>query len=682
MYLSYICRIQLLMRSSLFFLLFLFISASCWGQVITIDRNLAYAGLGRSVSYLKDADGRLTIDQVAEAGKKPGFLKSAADILNFGNSSAAYWIKVSFVNKVKEKAYLVLDVSSIESIDYYTPDSLGGFSRFHTGSIAPGDRGNIQTNNYIFSLPECKYDSEIQVVYFRLKTNNILLVPLKIALPDRLVEGSGSAERFESVYIGILIALFFSNIFVFIRSKDMTYLYYSVYILFLFIYIVCYFRGYAYCLGDEFRIFINTYPHLFLGLGSLAGIAFSSSFLNLSVLLPRSKWIVRLLIVSWGVVILICLFGYKSYGSMLAQVLSSATTLVVWLLGVVLYWRGYKPALYYIVAWAITCLSTVLLGLSLSNFIIYSELYLKISLLGFVFELLLLSLALGDRLKDLNEGRLVIQSDKLRIQEENLYLIKTQNERLEEIVHTRTKVLLKTVKSLEEANADKSRLFSIIAHDLRSPFNSLLSLYSLNDLDLLSLEEVKMLLNDSRKSFDHIHNTLNNLLYWAQSQLEGISTVPSRFNVYNLVEELMMVYRPLILKKNIVAELTLTEDSDVFADLNQINLVVRNLLDNAIKFTPLNQFIHLKVWGRGGEIYVDVSNPVAGVLNIDQLVNNVGHKPSYGTSNERGVGLGLRLCKDFIERNNGKLMVLKEEGCVIFRFSLPKFKSTDIAAAD
>ena len=120
----------------------------------------------------------------------------------------------------------------------------------------------------------------------------------------------------------------------------------------------------------------------------------------------------------------------------------------------------------------------------------------------------------------------------------------------------------------------------------------------------------------------------------------------------------------------------------MYADLNQINLVVRNLIDNAIKFTPLNQFIHLKVWGRGQMIYVDVSNPVAGVLNIDQLANNTGGKPSYGTSNERGVGLGLRLCKDFVERNNGKFKVIEEEGCVVFRFSIPKFKGADITAAD
>jgi signal transduction histidine kinase len=661
------------MRLSLFFFLFLASTAVC-GQVITVDRNLPYLSLGRSVSYLAD-HGALTIDQVVEKGKRGQFLRSDADILNFGNSKAAFWVKVSYSNTTHHKAYLVLDVSSIEDIDFYSPVHSGKFVKIHTGSLAPENPKVITASNYIFTLPDSTYSIGVQTIYLRLKTDNILLVPLKIVVSERLVEGLSLTERLESVYIGILSALFFFNLFVFIRSKDKTYFFYSVYILSLFIYMVCYFRGYGYYLGNDFRIFINTYPYVFLGLGSIAGIAFSCSFLNLSVLLPQSKRVIQLLIGCWIFTILVCLLGYKSYSSALVQVLTATTSLVVWVLGIIAYYKGYKPALYYVIAWAFVCLTSVWVVLTFANVFAYSEISMKTAPLGFIFELLLLSLALGDRLKDLNAGRLVIQSDKLRIQEENLYLIRTQNERLEKIVESRTKALRKIVKSLEEANADKSRLFSIIAHDLRSPFNSLISLYSLNDLDLLSLDEVKMLLDDSRKSFDHIHNTLNNLLYWAQSQLKGISTAPSRFSVRVLTNELMQVYQPLITRKNITVKFEVNDEADVYADLNQVNLVMRNLIDNAIKFTPLNHYIHIKIWGNERFVYIDVCNPVAGLLDINQLSKDTDLQPAYGTSNERGVGLGLQLCRDFVEKNNGKLKVSKEEGCVVLRFNLPKFKA-------
>ncbi|RAJ32946.1 sensor histidine kinase [Pedobacter cryoconitis] len=669
------------MRSSLFLFLF-FISAAAYSQVITINRNLPYLSLGKSISYFIDTDGRLTIDQVAEKGKRGEFLRSSADILNFGNSSATFWIKVSYRNQTRHKAYLVLDVSSIESIDFYSHNNSGSFTRVHTGSLAPENPELIAANNYIFTLPDYDHDAVPQDVYLKLKTDNILLVPLKMSVSERLVEGLNSTERVESIYIGILTALFFFNLFVFIRSKDKAYFYYSVYILSLFIYMVCYFRGYSYYLGYDFRIFVNTYPYLFLGLGSVAGIAFSRSFLNLKILLPQSKQLIRLLIGCWIFTMILCLLGYKSYCSILVQMLTATSSLVIWLLGVVVYYRGYKPALYYVIAWAFVCLTSVWVVLSLSNVFTYSEVSFRFAPLGFIFELLLLSLAMGDRLKDLTTAKLVIQSEKMRIQEENLYLISTQNERLEKIVESRTKSLRKMVKSLEEANADKSRLFSIIAHDLRSPFNSLISLYALNDLDLLSLEEVKMLLNDSRKSFDHIHNTLNNLLYWAQSQLKGISTAPSRFSMRVLTNDLMLVYQPLIKKKNMTTALVITDEEDVYADLNQISLVMRNLIDNAIKFTPLSGHIRLKIWGNQNFIYIDVSNPVAGVLDITQLAEGSDSEPSYGTSNERGVGLGLQLCRDFVEKNNGLLKASKEEGCVVLRFSLPKFSAGIIPAVN
>ncbi|MBB6271356.1 signal transduction histidine kinase [Pedobacter cryoconitis] len=661
------------MRVSLFFFLFL-LSTAVFSQVITVDRNLSYQSLGKSVGYLVDRQGVLNIAQVTEKDKQGRFLRADADILNFGNSKSAFWIKISYLNQTHRKAYLVLDASCIDDIDFYRPADSGKFVKIHTGSLAPKNPEVIGSTNYIFTLSDSVYNSGVQTVYLRLKTNNILLVPLKITVSERLAGGLSLMERLESVYIGILSALFFFNLFVFIRSKDKTYFYYSVYILSLFIYMVCYFRGYGYYLGDSFRIFINTYPYVFISLGSIAGIAFSCSFLNLSILLPQSKRIIQLLMVCWLLTMLICLMGYKSYSTALVQILAATTSLVVWFLGFIAYFKGYKPALYYIIAWAFVCLTSVWVVLSFANVFVYSELLMEIAPLGFIFELLMLSLALGDRLKDLNTGRLAIQSDRLRMQEENLYLIRTQKERLEKIVESRTRSLNKIVKSLEEANNDKSRLFSIIAHDLRSPFNSLISLYSLNDLDMLSLDEVKMLLNDSRKSFDHIHNTLNNLLYWAQSQLKGINNEPVKFSMLDLTNELMQVYQPLIVKKDIAIKLEVSEDADVYADLNQINLVMRNLIDNAIKFTPLGAYISIKIYGNEHSLFIDVSNPVSGAVNIDRLSEDTNLQPAYGTSNERGVGLGLQLCRDFVERNKGQLLVSKVDGCVVLCFDLPKFR--------
>jgi signal transduction histidine kinase len=659
------------MRLSLFLFLCLFFGRAS-SQVILIDQQLPYESLGQSVSYLKDDKGNLNLSEVIRLDQLHKFQKSTVPLLNFGNSDAAWWIKVSYLSRLTDRAHLVLDIASIDSIDFFSKNSTGKFSHLHTGSVGYQSPELTTSNNYIFNLYDYSHGAAIQTVYLRLRSNNILIVPLKIAVSDTLITGLNTKERLEAIYTGILVALFFFNFFVFLSSRDRTYFYYSLYILALFFYVVFYVKGYGYLFGHSFRQFVNAYPHIFLGVGTIAGIIFSANFLNLKAVLPRSGRFIQALVAIWMIIILIGVLGYKSLGCSLAQFLSALSTLTLWFLGLLAYRKGYKPALYYLVAWAFVSLATIWLVLNLVNIFPYSELTFHLAPLGFVCELLLLSLAMGDRLKDLKKGRLEIQSDKLKMQEENLYLISTQNERLERVVESRTKALKKIVQSLEAANADKNRLFSIIAHDLRSPFNSLISLLSLNDMDLLTFEDVKMLLNDSRRNIDNIHNTLNNLLYWAQSQMQGITTAPSRFNMRVLIDDLMLVYQPLLIRKDIQIDFIVDQDDDVYADLNQINLVMRNLIDNAIKFTPHHQFIRMRVWGADAHVYVDVCNPVEGNPDIAKLSAGQEGQPSYGTANERGVGMGLHLCRDFIERNNGTLRVSKEDNCVVLRFSLPK----------
>ena len=666
---------QYLMRF-LFSVVFCLSSIAAYCGVIVVDQHLPYGNIGKSISYLKDKEGRLSLNEAIGFDRGGKFLDSHSDVLNFGNTSAAYWLKINYIHQGSEKAYLILDISTIEEIDFYTQGAGGTYHHIHSGSIAPKNQAVIASNNYIFNLPDSSYYPNKQTIYIRVRTHNILSIPVKMAVSENLLAGLNSSTKLETIYIGILMSLFFFNLFLFISSKDRAYLYYSIYILSIFIFIVLYYRGYGYLFGDEFRYFINAYPYVFLGTGSLAGIAFCYDFLNLSVTLPWSKRIIQLLTGGWIINILVCFFSYKTLSANISQVLGVANTLTMVGLGVTAYLKGYKPALYYVIARLFLCITTIFVVLCVSNIIPYSELSFRLFPLGFIFELLLLSLALGDRLKEMEKVRAKVQLDTLKIQEENLYLISSQNERLEKVVEARTKALKKIVHSLETANSDKNRLFSIIAHDLRSPFNSLISLFSLNDMDLLTFDDVKMLLNDSRKNIDNIHNTLNNLLYWAQSQMKGINTVPVCFNMRNLVEDLMLVYQPLLHKKHIKLEFHVIDDVDVFADLNQISLVMRNLIDNAIKFTPLHRNIVIKIWGREDHLYVDVCNPVAGKINIEKLTNQQeGRQPSYGTSNERGVGLGLHLCRDFLEKNNGVLEVNKDGDCIVLRFNLPKFSA-------
>lgn len=659
------------------FILILF-STLCFtahGEVIAVGKKMPYTSIGRSISYLEDKTSTLSLPQVINADRNGAFTAGDREVLNFGNTASAYWLKLSYTRPTSAGAYLVIDIGNIEDIQYYYSLEPGKYHRIRTGSLAPAPSEVTVTNRFIFNLPDGPYVAGNETVYVRVKSDNILLVPIKIVTADQLLTGMDSTDRFEAITIGILMALFLFNVSVYIKSKDLAYFFYSIRILALFCYLIFYFRGYGYLLGDTFRYFINGRPHIFMGISILAALAFSYKFLNIRDTLPPAIRVLQFLGLAWLVLILTSAFGLKSLSSDMVQALAPVTIFVLWGTGLITYISGYRPALYYTIAWSFISLTTIGLVFCLAGILPYNESSFHFVPLGFIFELLLLSLALGDRVREIKRSRLQVQADKLKVQQENLYLISSQNERLEKIVESRTRTLKKMVQSLEVANADKTRIFSIIAHDLRSPFNSLISLFSLNDMNMLTFDDVKMLLNDSRKNIDNIHNTLNNLLYWAQSQMKGIKTAPSRFNMGILVEDLLAVYHPLINKKKISINFAVADDTDVFADLDQINLVMRNLIDNAIKFTPHGLTIGIRIWGSDNHIFVDVCNPVVDPLSLEKMLTKADTIPSYGTSNERGVGLGLHLCRDFVEKNHGVLKVSKEDECVVLRFNIPKYFS-------
>ncbi|WP_316810107.1 sensor histidine kinase [Pedobacter heparinus] len=641
--------------------------------LIELDDRSPYHNIGRSLSYLEDKTASLSLDEVKKSDKEGDFLKSNADILAFGNRQSAFWMKFNYINKSDGKAFLVIDVPNVESIELHAAFPDGNQLYLHTGSLAAKTKRVVASNNYVFDLGGGGSQAGVQTVYIRVKTNNILLLPVKLVTAETLIASAAVKTRFEAMYIGALIILFFFNLFLYLSFKDHIYFIYSIYVGSLFIYLVFYIRGYGYVFGADFRAFINLYPHVFLSISCLASALFSINFLELKKRMPGVIRIYNVLIFCWLVILVISGLGYKSTISGIVNYLLMLSSLFLWINGFLSYHRGHKAALYYILAWAFVCIPILFITLTLSGVFVYHDYTFYIVPAGTTFELLLLSFALGDRFNT--------------IRKQNIRLITTQKERLEKLVQgrtlklnnsvkmlkERTSTLNETIATLEETNAVKNKLFSIIAHDLRSPFNSLLSIFSLKDMNLLTFEDLKMLLNESRKSIDTIHNTLNNLLYWAKSQMEGVTAFPLNFNLKQLTDDLLLVYQPLIERKSIRAVLIAEQGMEVFADENQVQLIMRNLIDNAIKFTPLQNTITITLKKEAQYIQVCITNPVSGsaAVHLDTFHADKIHNPAYGTANEKGVGLGLHLCREYIQQNGGELTVHLNSEQVSFSFRLP-----------
>ena len=659
----------------LFSIFFGCLNLSTSAQVIRLDSNKTYQNLGKQVRYFEDKGAGLSLSQVKALEKAGKFKRGKSDILNLGNTPSAFWIKLNYLSTGGTRAHLIIDLPNIEHIDCYIPTEKGIEHR-KAGTFEISEQGTVTTNNYVFNLPQQAVSPTVVTIWLRIKTDNFLLLPIKMATSENFVPGTSLKNSLENIYIGILLTILIFNIFLYLSVKDKTYLYYSLYVLPMAIYVVGYSRGYGYLLGHDFRILLNHYPHALLSLALIASILFAKKFLNLQAISSKYAKICDFLIVCSIIMFFTSITGYKSLAARQAQYLSMANAVILWTFGMIAYLRGHKPAKYYILARTSLAIAVIAVVFSLEGIFPYNDYTFEFVPIGSTIEVLLLAFALG------NHYRTILQNEE-RLLDENLSLIQTQNQRLERVVEERTVKLSETIAQLEASNGIKNKLFSIIAHDLRSPFNSLISIFSLKDMDLLTLNELKMLLNENRKNIDTIHITLNNLLHWAQSQMEGLTTHPAAFNLKLLTEDLLLVYLPLIKYKEIAIELHTDEHTIVYADENQIQLVLRNLIDNAIKFTAASESIQINLASKADHIEIRVSNPIsdANRLNLENINNPGAFEATYGTGQERGMGLGLDLCREYIKINGGNLEITVIERLVSFCFQLPRISLADTIPA-
>ncbi|RYE25642.1 MAG: PAS domain S-box protein [Sphingobacteriales bacterium] len=227
---------------------------------------------------------------------------------------------------------------------------------------------------------------------------------------------------------------------------------------------------------------------------------------------------------------------------------------------------------------------------------------------------------------------------------------------------------------LSETNATKDKLFSIIAHDLRSPINNMKALIDMEQNGILTQEEFMTYLGQIKQNTDYLSGAMDNMLYWAMSQLEGFKMKPRKVNIADTVKNAMNLYSSMLTEKNISVINNTDPRHCAFADADQSFLIVRNLLSNAIKFTPIGGDIYLQTNVDGNDVSLSIQDNGAGISNadIEKIKNSNSLHSTRGTEGEKGTGLGLGLCFEMAERNNGSIDIVSKPGKgSIFTVTLP-----------
>ncbi|MBU8891255.1 MAG: hypothetical protein KOO66_00640 [Bacteroidales bacterium] len=231
-------------------------------------------------------------------------------------------------------------------------------------------------------------------------------------------------------------------------------------------------------------------------------------------------------------------------------------------------------------------------------------------------------------------------------------------------------------EKLSALNASKDKFFSIIAHDLRNPIAGFLNLTEIlsGNFEVFSEKESKEFIDVMNQASKQLYNLLENLLQWSRSQTDSISFNPQIVSVKSMIENTIDTLMINIENKEIKVNIKAEEKTMVYADENMITTVIRNLLSNAIKFSHPGEPISIRCNQKDNFVEISIIDNGVGINKTDQekLFKIDQQVTTQGTSEEKGSGLGLILCKEFIAKNNGKIWVESElnKGSA-FIFSLP-----------
>jgi signal transduction histidine kinase len=239
----------------------------------------------------------------------------------------------------------------------------------------------------------------------------------------------------------------------------------------------------------------------------------------------------------------------------------------------------------------------------------------------------------------------------------------------------------KIEQQLIETNGTKDRFFSIIAHDLRNPFNSIVDLITLinEHAEMLSKEDIMEMITELYTNAEKTKELLEGLLQWRKVQSGEIQVEAQSFDLKTITNDTISILSPHAESKQIKIIARVEENITAVADKNMIATVIRNLISNAIKFTPKNGRITVSCYNDTDKLFIHIKDTGMGIEkeDIDKLFRIDKKVSRNGTANEKGSGLGLILCKEFVEKNGGKISVVSTPGeGSTFSFFIPIFEGS------
>lgn len=601
---------------------------------VDFDDSTRTLPLGRVMQVFEDADGSASIEQVSSPSFAASFKPHQADVLNAGYSTSVFWLKVDLHYLAKPQAVprtwlLELAYPPLDHLELYLPDANGRYRLVQrTGDALPYASRQIEQANYVFELP-MQPDQQL-TAYLRLQSEGSVQAPLSLWAPRAYLEALPGKIYVLGLIYGVLLGMLVYNLFIYISVRDVSYLWYILYIASFGLYQLSVNGAAVAYFWPDSPWWANASTPLFIGASGLFGCLFARSFLRMASIGRAFDVLLQGLAACSALAMVISLACGYGLALRLATLLALAFTLSIFAAGWFAWWRGLRVARYFIVAWSAFLVGGMVNTLMVLGHLPNMFLTMYASQIGAALEVCLLSLALADRINAMREERAAV----LREAGQKLELLNRQ---------------------LAHSNELKDQFLATVTHELRTPMNGVIGSLELMQTQPMSAELGQYQHTASIAAHDMLR-MIDDILILSELQAGRQVARAEPFSLRGLVQELRTRFISPAMDKDLLLHLDVADNlaDRLLGDRHKLALCLGYLLDNAIKFTHRGG-VSLHVRGQARQhllaLTFSVRDSGIGFVTLDDsLLYQRFFQVDGSMSREYGgLGIGLAICRQLAE---------------------------------